>query len=82
MKFEELDSVKTLCDFPEEGIKKGEAGTVVAVFTNPNEAYEIEFCFDTGETKSMFAILPQYLELDGAGLENRHSKAQQVQTAV
>ena len=63
MKFEELDCVKTLCDFPVEKIKKGEIGTVVAVFTKPNEAYEIEFCFETGETKAMFAILPEYLEL-------------------
>ena len=63
MKFEELDSVKTLRDFPNDGIKKGEIGTVVATFTKPNEAYEIEFCSDTGETKAMFAILPDDLEL-------------------
>ena len=63
MKFQELDSVKVLCDFPDDGIKKGDIGTVVAVFTKPNEAYEIEFCFETGETKAIFAILPDDLEL-------------------
>ena len=63
MKFQELDSVKTLCDFPDDGIKRGEIGTVVAVFNKPNEAYEIEFCLETGETKAMFAILPGDLEL-------------------
>ena len=63
MKFQELDGVKTLCDFPKEGIKKGEVGTVVFLFTKPNEAYEVEFVNKNGDTKAMFAILPENLEL-------------------
>ncbi|MCL2083446.1 MAG: DUF4926 domain-containing protein [Oscillospiraceae bacterium] len=62
MKFNELDVVETLCDFPEEKIKKGESGTVVIAFTNPNEAYEVEFIDDMGRTTAMFAILPEHLK--------------------
>ena len=63
MKFQELDGVKTLRDFPNSGIKKGDIGTVLASFTKPNEAYEVEFCSETGETKALFAILSKDLEI-------------------
>jgi hypothetical protein len=63
MKFKDLDGVKTLRDFPEEGIKKGEIGTIVYEFTIPDEAYEVEFCDEYGRTRAMFAILPEDLEL-------------------
>ena len=63
MKFNELEVVKTLKDFPEEGIKTGDVGTIVMVFTNPNEAYEVEFVNSDGTTKAMFAILPEDLAL-------------------
>ena len=62
MKFDELECVKTLKDFPEHGITKGEIGVVVIAFTNPNEAYEVEFSDVSGRTKAMFPILPEYLE--------------------
>ena len=63
MKFNELDSVRTLKDFPEFGINKGDTGTVVIVFTKPQEGYEVEFDDEYGRTKAIFAILPDYLEL-------------------
>lgn len=62
MKFNELEVVKTLKKFPENGIKVGEVGTVVAVFTSPNEAYEVEFVNNDGTTKAMFAIIPESIE--------------------
>jgi hypothetical protein len=61
LKFNELEVVKTLVNFPEEGIKKDETGTIVAVFTKPNEAYEVEFVNNDGTTKAMFAILPEQI---------------------
>ena len=63
MKFNELEVVKALKDFPEKGIKKGDVGTIVMAFTTPNEAYEVEFVNSDGTTKAMFAILPKDLEL-------------------
>ncbi|MCL2831519.1 MAG: DUF4926 domain-containing protein [Betaproteobacteria bacterium] len=62
MKFNELESVKTLKDFPEEGVKKGDTGTIVMAFTLPNEAYEVEFVNSNGTTRAMFAILPEDLD--------------------
>lgn len=63
MKFEELDCVRTLKDFPEYGIRCGEIGAIVIAFTSPNEAYEVEFVDDHGRTKAMFPISPKDLEL-------------------
>ncbi len=62
MKFSELDIVKTLKEYPEFNIQKGDIGTIVIVFTNPNEAYEVEFVNNDGSTKAMFAILPEDIE--------------------
>jgi hypothetical protein len=62
MKFNELDGVRTLKAFPEEGIIKGEIGTVLIVFTKPYEAYEVEFNDGTGRPKATFPVLPEDLE--------------------
>lgn len=62
MKFNELEVVKTAVAFPDKGIEKGEIGTIVAVFTIPNEAYEVEFVNNDGSTKIMFAIQPDLIE--------------------
>lgn len=62
MKFNELDSVRTLKEFSDYGIPKGEIGIVVIAFTNPNEAYEVEFDDGNGRPKATFPILPEYLE--------------------
>ena len=42
MKFQEYDLVRILKDC-EEGVRKGEVGTVLLSFENPVEAYEVEF---------------------------------------
>ena len=62
MRFNELETVKTLKDFPEEGIIKGDIGTIVMAFMIPNEAYEVEFVNSDGSTRAMFAIIPDDLE--------------------
>ena len=51
MKFNELTCVRTLKDFPEHGIKKGDIGVVIIAFTKPNEAYKVEFDADMGIEK-------------------------------
>ena len=62
MKFNELEIVKTLKEFPEDGIVQGDIGTIVMAFTKPNEAYEVEFVNDDGTTKAMLTILPDELQ--------------------
>lgn len=62
MKFNELDMVRTLKEFPEYDIKQGELGVVLIAFTNPNEAYEVEFDDGTGKPKATLTLLPNELE--------------------
>jgi hypothetical protein len=62
MKFNELEAVKVLKDFPGEGIRAGDIGTIVVAFTVPNEAYEVEFVNGDGTMRAMFAVLPEDLE--------------------
>ncbi|MBN2488859.1 MAG: DUF4926 domain-containing protein [Methanosarcinaceae archaeon] len=61
MKFSELEVVRTKKDIPEEGIKKGDIGAIIAAFTKPNEAYEVEFCDDVYNPK-MAVFLPDEIE--------------------
>jgi hypothetical protein len=53
-KVQELDVVELTEDLPEFGLKKGERGTVVVAFSNPDEAYDLEFVDESG-TSSRFA---------------------------
>ncbi len=59
MVFEMNDVVKLVVDIPEEGLDAGAIGVVVAVFSDPHEAYEIEFCDDGGDTIVQLALLPE-----------------------
>jgi hypothetical protein len=43
MRFSETDVVRTKKDIPEECIKKGDIGSIVVAFSEPNETYEVEF---------------------------------------
>ena len=61
MSFEINDVVKLMVDIPEEGLNTGAIGVVVVEFSDPNEAYEIEFCDDEGETITQLALLPEQL---------------------
>lgn len=63
MKFCENDTVILLNDFPEFGLKKGEVGAVIMVFTGPNEAYEIEFVDNEGRTKAQIVLPPHQLDI-------------------
>ena len=53
-KAHELDIVELTEDLPEYGLKRGERGTVVEVFDDPEEAYMLEFV-DSSGTRSDFA---------------------------
>jgi hypothetical protein len=63
MKFRELDVVKTIKVFPEYNLKEGVTGTIVHIFSHPNEAYEVEFSDEAGRTVVMATLLPDDLEI-------------------
>jgi len=57
MKFNELDGVRVLVDFPEHGIKKGDKGTIVDISAYKGEtSYLVEFSDNYGRTTAMFCI--------------------------
>jgi hypothetical protein len=59
--FADLELVVPLIGFPEEGIREGQVGTVVHVFTDPSEAYLVEFANENGETIAMVTSEPRKL---------------------
>lgn len=61
MQFNLFETVSLLVDFPEEGLKKGDIGTIVMVYSDPQEGYEVEFVDENGKTISQIAIDPIYL---------------------
>lgn len=58
MKFSITDTVTVLNDHSEEGILRGEFGAIVEVYTQPDEAYEVEFVDERGNTKALIVLLP------------------------
>lgn len=62
MKFNEFDSVVLLKDYQKEGLKKGDIGVVVMVYTEPNEAYEVEFLNEKGTTKAIITLLTNEID--------------------
>lgn len=53
-KAQELEVVELVEDLPEYGIKRGERAVVTAAFSDPDEAYDLEFVDESG-TSSRFA---------------------------
>jgi hypothetical protein len=61
LKFQINDAVRLLVDLPDEGLARGTVGVVVADFSDPQEAYEVEFVNEEGETVAQMALLPSQL---------------------
>ncbi len=62
MKLAEFETVRLLKSYPKEDLKVGDVGVVIMVYTNPNEAYEIEFVDTNGRTKAQLTLLPNEIE--------------------
>lgn len=62
MKFLEMDTVILLKDCPKENLKIGDIGAIVMVYTNPYEAYEVEFVDNQGKTKGQVTLLPDEIK--------------------
>ena len=52
------DTVRLTESLPQEYLAAGAIGVVVAEFTEPEEAYEIEFNNEHGETIAQIALRP------------------------
>lgn len=52
------DLIRLTQNIPSEGLREGDLGVVVAEFTDPNEAYEVEFSDEDGITTAQLALLP------------------------
>ena len=63
MKFQELDVVRLIKAVPGTRLNIGDVGAVVMTYTNPREAYELEFVNENGDTVAMMPIEPQFLTL-------------------
>lgn len=61
MRFNELDRVAITRDLPQEGLKAGDAGTVVGVHTEPTEAYTVEFVNPDGSERALCTLTPELL---------------------
>lgn len=69
-KAQELDVVELTEDFPEFGLKRGDRGAVVAAFDEPDEAYDLEFVDESGQSKFAYSVKPeQIINIDAARLE-------------
>ncbi|MBU3057517.1 DUF4926 domain-containing protein [Pseudomonas indica] len=63
MSLEINEVVRLLEDIPSEGICSGSLGVIVAVFSEPEEAYEVEFCNEKGATTAQVALRPSQFEV-------------------
>jgi Domain of unknown function (DUF4926) len=62
-KAQELDLVEVLEDLPEYNIKKGEIGVVVVAFDNPDEAYDLEFVDESGQSRFAYSVKPDQIRI-------------------
>ena len=56
----ELDQIVLAADLPEEGLQKGDVGTVVLVHEN-GKGYEVEFMTLDGETVAVVTLLSEQI---------------------
>ncbi|WP_460116582.1 DUF4926 domain-containing protein [Pseudomonas sp. S2_C03] len=62
MPLEINEVVRLLEDIPSEGVFSGSLGVIVAVFSEPEEAYEVELCDEKGATTAQVALRPSQFE--------------------
>ena len=61
-KAQELDVVELVEDLPEYGLKRGERGAVVSAFDTPNEAYDLEFVDELGQSRFAYGVKPEQIK--------------------
>ncbi|QEY26173.1 DUF4926 domain-containing protein [Neisseria zalophi] len=61
MKYTLLEVVQLQQDFPSFNLRKGDIGTIVDIYSNPDEAYEVEFCDNEGKTIALLTLKSEQL---------------------
>ena len=56
------DTVRLKHDLPEHSLRAGMIGVVLAIFNAPEEAFEVEFTTEDGETIVELALRSELLE--------------------
>lgn len=57
------DTVQLIVNLPDDSLLAGSVGVIVEQYTIPNEAYEVEFCNEDGETIAQVALRSDQLQL-------------------
>jgi hypothetical protein len=55
------DAVRLVVDLPSEGLTAGAIGVVVEEFTQPTQAFEVEFINDKGDCIAQLALTPEQI---------------------
>ena len=67
MKPKLFDTVKLLVSLPDESLPKGAIGAIIEEFSEPTEAYEVEFTDKDGRTISQVTLrAEQFVVVDNA----------------
>src|SRR5882724_10145 len=80
-KAQELELIELTEDLPEYGVKKGERAVVITAFSEPDEAYDLEFVDESGtESRFAYSVKPSQIitawesfERGMAAFENRNN---------
>lgn len=70
-KARELEIVELAEDLPEYGVKKGERAAVISAFTEPEEAYDLEFVDESGRSSRFaYSVKPdQIINLNASAMD-------------
>lgn len=60
-KAQELEVVELAEDLPEYGVKKGERAVVTTAFSEPDEAYDLEFVDESGRSRFAYSVKPEQI---------------------
>jgi hypothetical protein len=64
-KAQELEVVELAEDLPEYGVKKGERAVVTTAFSEPDEAYDLEFVDESGaESRMAYSVKPNQIRTE------------------
>ena len=62
-KAQELEIVELAGDLPEFGLRKGDIGAVIAAFNRPDEAYDLEFVDESGNSRFAYGVKPNQIPI-------------------
>ena len=56
-----LETVIATIEIPNHQVLRGDLGTIVEIYDNPNLAYEVEFVNPDGTTRALLTLLPNQI---------------------